>query len=167
MHKKNKLVLISFVLVAWILSVGFMREDPKDQKKTFNKPNTNDFYTYIAINQIKMFISNNGDGSYDPVAGNQGFFWPGGENAQIGAIFEDGLIWGGKVGGEVRVNGSAYRHGLQAGPIDVQTGKAADPSDPKSGHGKMALLRKLLMVNMCLNLPVMKCYGMFPTILIQ
>lgn len=131
MHKKNKLVLISFVLVAWILSVGFMREDPKDQKKTFNKPNTNDFYTYIAINQIKMFISNNGDGSYDPVAGSQGFFWPGGENAQIGAIFEDGLIWGGKIGGEVRVNGSVYRHGLQAGAINAQTGKASDPSDPR------------------------------------
>jgi hypothetical protein len=131
MLKKNKFTFLSLVLIAWVLSLGFMREDPNDKNKsTLNKPNTNDFYTYIAINQIKMYISNNGDGSYEPVSGAQGFFWPGGENAQVGAIFEDGLLWGGKVGGEVRVNGSVYRHGLQAGPINALTGKAEDPSDP-------------------------------------
>ncbi len=132
MLKKNKFIFLSGVLIVWVLSLGFMREDPNDKSKSsFNKPNTNDFYTYIAINQIKMYISNNGDGSYEPVSGAQGFFWPGGENAQIGAIFEDGLIWGGKVSGEIRVNGSAYRHGLQAGPINNSTGKAADPSDSR------------------------------------
>lgn len=131
MLKKNRSVLLVLVLIYWGLSLGFMRDDPKDQKNSLHKPNTNDFYTYIAINQIKMYLSNNGDGSYEPVAGSGGFFWPGGENAQISAIFEDGLMWGGQVNGEVRVGGSVYRHGLQAGPIDALTQKAADPSDPR------------------------------------
>ncbi|MFA4924300.1 MAG: T9SS type A sorting domain-containing protein, partial [Ignavibacteriaceae bacterium] len=86
-------------------------------KKEINKPNTNDFNNFIAINQIFMWVSNNGMGSNDPRTDGSGFYWPGGENATISAVFEDGLIWGAKVDTQIRVNGSTYRHGLQAGKI--------------------------------------------------
>ena len=35
----------------------------------------------------------------------------------IPAIYCDGLVWGGKVNGEIRVNGNTYRNGLQPGRI--------------------------------------------------
>ena len=92
-----------------------------------NKTTTNDNNNYIAINQMKMWIGNNGMGSHDPYTDGAGLFWPGGENATIPAIFTDGLAWGGKVNGEIRVNGDTYRYGLQAGKI-LSNGLADDPS---------------------------------------
>ncbi|MDP2362264.1 MAG: hypothetical protein Q8M94_00690, partial [Ignavibacteria bacterium] len=74
-----------------------------------------------------MWVSNNGDGSHDPQTDGSGFYWPGGPNAVKSAIFEDGLVWGGKVGTEIRVGGSTYRHGLQAGKI-LPDGMPDDPS---------------------------------------
>ncbi|MCX8010844.1 MAG: hypothetical protein N3A61_06815, partial [Ignavibacteria bacterium] len=69
-------------------------------------------YDYIAVNQVKMWISNNGDGSHDPLTDGSGFYWPGGINASLSAIFQDGLVWGGKINGMVRVNGTTHRLGL-------------------------------------------------------
>jgi hypothetical protein len=86
---------------------------------------------YIAANEIFMWIGNNGMGSHDPRTDGSGFYWPGGENATISAIFEDGLVWGGKVKGEVRVNGSTYRQGLLPGYI-MPDGKASNPLETKS-----------------------------------
>ncbi|MCX6149796.1 MAG: T9SS type A sorting domain-containing protein [Ignavibacteriales bacterium] len=79
---------------------------------TYNS--TSDF---IAINQIMMFVGNNGMGSHDPRSDGAGLYWPGGKYATIGAVFQDGLIWGGKVNGVINVNGSTYRSGLQPGKI--------------------------------------------------
>ena len=76
---------------------------------------------------MKMWIGNNGMGSHDPFTDGAGLFWPGSENATIAAIFADGLVWGGKVNGEIRVNGDTYRYGLQAGKL-LSNGKADDPS---------------------------------------
>ncbi len=75
-----------------------------------------------------MWIANNGDGSHSPLTDGQGYFWPGGDNAIKGAIFEDGLLWGGKVNGEIRVGGSTYRHGLKPGNI-LKGGSPANPED--------------------------------------
>jgi len=70
---------------------------------------------YIAVNQVKMWVGNNGMGSHDAISDGAGFFWPGGQN--ITASFADGLVWGGKVNGKVNVNGSTYRYGLTPGKI--------------------------------------------------
>ncbi len=78
----------------------------------------NDVYNYIDVNEIKMWVSNNGDGSHSPLTDECGLFWPKeGDAWEKSAIFEDGLIYGGVTNGEIRVNGSTYRHGLQAGRI--------------------------------------------------
>ncbi len=99
---------------------------PEDDKKLVAKPNLNDRYIYIAANNILMWISNNGDGSHDPRTDGNGFYWPGGINAIQSAIFEDGLLFGAKVGDEIRVNGNTHRQGLQAGKII--NGLPDDPS---------------------------------------
>ena len=95
-------------------------------------------YDYIAANEIKMWLGNNGMNSYNPLTALSGFFWPGGEDATIPAIFEDGLVWGGKVNGEIRVNGNTYRYGLNSGYI-LPSGLPSDPTETKS---KMFKLKK-------------------------
>ena len=116
--------LLFFLLISFSLHAG----DKGDQtNKHFNKTNTNDHSQYIAINQIFMWVGNNGMGSHDPNTDGNGFYWPGGENATISMLYEDGLVWGAKIDQELRVNGSTYRHGLQAGKI-LPNGKADDPS---------------------------------------
>ena len=77
----------------------------------------NDVYDYISINEVKMWISNNGDGSHDPTTDGSGFFWPAGIDGTKTGIFEDGLLFGGKLNGEIRVGGNLHRQGLQAGKI--------------------------------------------------
>lgn len=84
---------------------------------------------YIHINNIKMWLQNNGISSNDPATNNAGFYWF--YNGESGtAIYQDGLIWGGKVQGEIRLNGSIYRTGLTPGNINSE-GIPGDPEDPK------------------------------------
>ncbi len=85
-------------------------------------------YDNVSINEVKMWIGNNGYGSHNPYTDGQGFFWPGGENAAKGAVFQDGLVWGGKVDGEIRTGGSTYRSGLRPGNI-LPDGTPADSGD--------------------------------------
>jgi hypothetical protein len=122
---KKILSLLVFALFVSLISFGFKGVDDKD--KRVRKPNVNDHYKYIAANQILMWVSNNGDGSHDPFTDANGFYWPGGENAVLSAIFEDGLIYAGKLGREVRMNGNTHRQGLQAGKI-LDDGNADDPT---------------------------------------
>ncbi len=74
-------------------------------------------YDCFSANQIYMWIGNNGSGSHDPNTDGAGFYWPGGSNTSIPAVFQDGLIWGGKIDGKIYVNGNTHRLGLSGGPI--------------------------------------------------
>jgi hypothetical protein len=76
---------------------------------------------------MKMWIGNNGMGSYNPYTDKHGLLWPGGENATLNLAFSDGLLWGGYIGDSLYVNGSTYRYGLQAGKI-LSNGLPDDPS---------------------------------------
>ncbi|MCF8357098.1 MAG: hypothetical protein K9H48_21865, partial [Melioribacteraceae bacterium] len=75
-------------------------------------------------------VSNNGDGSHDPRTDASGFYWPGGIHSRLPAIFNDGLVWGGIVQGQVRFNGNTHRQGLQAGKI-LPNYSADDPAKEK------------------------------------
>ncbi|MGE5682247.1 MAG: T9SS type A sorting domain-containing protein [Bacillota bacterium] len=127
MNKKAWSLLLLLTVFSAYYSVSNAKEKETEKGKQLNKTTTNDYYTYIDINQILMYVANNGDGSHDPRTNNGGFYWPGGLNATKTAIFQDGLIWGGKVGREIRVNGNTHRQGLQAGKI-LADGRADDPS---------------------------------------
>lgn len=113
-----------------ILLIIFLTSFLHYPQKTSHKMTTNDHYNYISINQIKMWVANNGDGSHDPLTDGNGFYWPGGENAEKSAIFEDGLVWGGKINGEIYFNGNTHRQGLQAGKI-LYNGLSDDPTKTK------------------------------------
>lgn len=131
MIEKKYVHFVTFLILFSFITILVNADDKiNENKKQLNKTNTNDNNQYIAINQIFMWVSNNGMGSHDPRTDGSGFYWPGGENATISAIYEDGMIWGAKVGREIRVNGSVYRHGLQAGKI-LPNGEADNPNDGK------------------------------------
>ena len=108
------------------------RSDPP-QKTTYYQ-----MFDYISANEIFMQMGNNGMNSHDPDTDGSGFFWPGGEDATVAAIFADGLVWGGKVNGEIRVNGDTYRYGLNSGYIQPN----GLPSDPMDTKAKIFKLKK-------------------------
>lgn len=83
--------------------------------RRLGKTTVRDVYGSILINNIFNLYSNNGDGSYDPSGNRSGFEFPKGSGKT--AIFEDGLVWGGKHNGVIKVGGSTYQHGLQPGRI--------------------------------------------------
>jgi hypothetical protein len=106
---------LSIAVLLIILFVTSFAGDGGDKQKS--RILVNDDYEYIAVNQVQMWFSNNGDGSHDPRTGGNGFYWPGGINATKSAIFQDGLVFGGIIGDSVHVNGNTHRQGLQAGKI--------------------------------------------------
>ena len=117
-------------VIILLLSVSnFQAQDKNTSTNSQNKITTNDDYNYIAINQIKMWVSNNGMGSGTPpsIFPDYGFHWPGGENAIQHLVYRDGLIFGGYIGETLTVNGNKYFRGLQAGKI-LSSGLADDPS---------------------------------------
>lgn len=118
---KNFSVL--FLLVSAVIFFGFTQGD---DKKTVRKISANDHYQYIAANRCLVWFSNNGDGSHDPNTGGGGFIWPEPKGTRS-LIYEDGILFGGKVGTEIRVNGNTHRQGMQAGKI-LSSGIADDPS---------------------------------------
>lgn len=101
------------------------RKGGKD-KDALQKTTSDDVYDFISINNILMWISNNGSTSHNPQTDGSGLEWPNGSAKY--AIFQDGLIWGGTVQGEIRIGGSTYRQGLQAG--NIKADGTADPGDP-------------------------------------
>lgn len=103
----------------------------KDGSKTRRFAKTTDVqYDFISINSILMHLSNNGDMAYNSATGASGLEWPQGSGKN--SIYEDGLVWGGYLSGQLRVGGSTYRHGLQPGTIDTSSGLAANPKEKLS-----------------------------------
>jgi hypothetical protein len=121
-------LLLSFAFLCYASTVqaGEHKKGDKD-KSTIQKTSTNDLDDFISINQILMWISNNGSTSFNPNSGGSGLEWPQGTGKYV--IFQDGIVWGGRVAGEIRIGGSTYRHGLQAGNINPD-GSPANASDP-------------------------------------
>jgi len=122
--KTNFSLIFSLFLIFSMLFSGKSKDNSKPQIQT------KDYYNYIAVNEILMWVSNNGDGSHDPYTDGNGFYWPGGENAKKAAVFEDGLVWGCLVNGDTVVNGNTHRQGLQAGKIGFD-GLPDNPDDPR------------------------------------
>jgi hypothetical protein len=126
--KQIKLVLIP--LLVFVIAFSAYAESPEGEKKqdpNLAKEMRNDHWDFISVNSCLMWISNNGRAAHNPLSQGSGFEWPKG-SAQY-AIFTDGLVWGGRVQGVVRVGGATYNAGMQAGHI-LPDGTAADPNDP-------------------------------------
>jgi hypothetical protein len=90
-------------------------------------------YKKFNINDISTWIKNDGESDINP-NGNSGFEYP--RTSGKTAIFQSGLLWGGKVGGQVRVGGSVYRQGTVPGRI-LNSGVPANQligEDPNLDH---------------------------------
>lgn len=95
-------------------------------------------YNFISVNQIKMFISNNGRSSIQKDH-KSGFLWPGGKIATKPLLESDGLVWGGKVNGRIVVGGSYL------GSNSLQSGKIFDdgiPDDPQKEGNRIYKIKK-------------------------
>ncbi|MGD8778230.1 MAG: T9SS type A sorting domain-containing protein [Ignavibacteria bacterium] len=125
--KKNIIKNLLYILFP-LLVIGFVNnnyakgEKGGGLKKTTGSPAE----TKLNINRISTYFVNNGDSDYD--GSDSGFEYPKGSNDK--AFFESGLVWGCVLSDytgddSIRVGGSAYRHGLQAGRIE-DDGSAED-----------------------------------------
>lgn len=102
--------------------------DTRNQAKV-STPQGTPVRTYLNINNISTVFKNTGISDIDVQEANSGLVYPKGSRKT--AVFASGFLWGGKIGGEVRVGGSAYREGLQGGKI-LSPGVAESPDLPKN-----------------------------------
>jgi hypothetical protein len=82
----------------------------------------------IETNNLLYWFSKDGISGFDPLTGGGGLYWP--KSSGVTAVFQDGFLWAGKVNGQIRANGSAYRTGLVPGTINSD-GTRSDTTNPK------------------------------------
>ncbi|PKL87197.1 MAG: hypothetical protein CVV23_16600 [Ignavibacteriae bacterium HGW-Ignavibacteriae-2] len=85
------------------------------------------YYESISANECFMWIGNNGMSEHDPFDDDSGFYWPGGSNESTSTSFAAGVVWGGKINGNINFNGTTYRYGLIPGAI-LENGDRDDPT---------------------------------------
>jgi len=105
------------------------------------KTETNDVYQPMLINNIFNYYSNCGDGSFNSFASSaEGFEFPKGLSLAT-CIFEDGVVWGCYKNDSLKVGGSTYWHGLQAGQILTNGTASALPVANDPGQSEYRLYR--------------------------
>lgn len=127
-----KTFLIFSAIVVFLFATSLVAESKK-----YSAIKSNQSLAKAAAGQVSRTLSNisnwsywmnyNGMSGIDP-NGNAGGIYPRGT---AGAIFQDGFIWGGKVGTEIRVGGQTYNIGTTPGWINAD-GTAASPSDSRA-----------------------------------
>ncbi len=90
----------------------------------------NDHYNFIDVNEITMWVANNGSGSHNPNTDGSGFSWRSGLYPKASAVFQDGLVWAGIIDRKISANGNTHRLGLQAGKI-LSNGMPDNPNQEK------------------------------------
>lgn len=99
---------------------------PQKKNSEFGLTADANIYSKFNINQISTFIYNDGRADIGDY-GNSGLVYP--KGSRCTAVFQSGLLWGGKVNGQIRTGGSAYRTGLMPGKI-LEDGTAENPKSP-------------------------------------
>ncbi|KAB2851857.1 MAG: hypothetical protein F9K42_04665, partial [Ignavibacterium sp.] len=123
---KNYKNIITVLLII-LFSVKLLAEgDQKNKTNKLNKTNGEPEYARFNINKISTWIKNDGE-SDNNRNGNSGFVYPKGSNKAC--FFQSGLVWGGKVNGQIRVGGSTYNSGLKPGKI-LANGEAENSELP-------------------------------------
>ena len=105
---------------------------------------SNDSYRPFLINNIFNYYGNNGAGSYNKfTTAVEGFEFPKGSGKT--AVYEDGIVWGGycKNPDTLKVGGSVYIHGLQAGAILTAGTSTSGPiaDDPSLAKNRVYRVR--------------------------
>jgi hypothetical protein len=126
----KKLVSLAALIIS-LFSV-ILYSEGEEKKTSLLKSYEYNSFTHLNINRISTWIYNDGTADIN-INGNSGFEFPKGSGKA--AIFQSGFLWGGKVNGQIRVGGSAYRSGLKPGRIlnsgvpwnQLQTESFSDP----------------------------------------
>ncbi len=115
MKKINIYLLITiFTLVFGFqeYSFGSYKGDQKSKKPSLSKTAADPAQSVISVNNITTWVGNNGFHDWVVASSWNGAF-PNGSN--VGAIFAEGIVWGGKVNDgaspTIRVNGNTYGSG--------------------------------------------------------
>jgi hypothetical protein len=141
--KLNQHIFVSLVFCLAFVAFAGTSAQPK-RMNALAKVATNDVYHPMLINNIFNYYSNNGDGSFNKFSASaEGYEFPKGDNLAT-CIFEDGIVWGCKQNGTLKVGGSTYWHGLQAGPI-VTSGTSTTnpiPDDPTKNSNRLYRVRR-------------------------
>ena len=129
--KITKIVLCVSLIVVLLFAMSLMAKSEK------GSASQGPFLAKAASSQVTRTLSNisnwsywmnyNGMSGIDPNS-NSGGIYPRGT---AGAIFQDGFIWGGKVGTEIRVGGQTYNVGTTQGWI-ISEGVAVSTDDPRA-----------------------------------
>ena len=127
MHNKKNLVISILFSAIFLFSNLPAQNTNKSRMNKISADTTK--LSKFNINNISTYIYNNGIADIKP-NGNSGLMYP--KNSGATAIFTSGLLWGGKVDGEIRVGGTAYRTGLRPGKV-LFNGFADDPNGSSAG----------------------------------
>jgi len=129
----KRFINISILLVAMIIvgSVSLIAKEPTDTKKSSLRKIAGDPRATLSnVNNISYWVRADGFSGRNPITGNPGVIFPRGT---AGAIFADGILWGGLVNDgqspRLRVGGAVYISGTLEGAIlGERTGIAEDPT---------------------------------------
>ena len=122
--------MFGFVIL-FIMSSVVMAKGKKGDKNKMAKTAAGQVKTAaMNINNINALQNNVGFSDYNPNSNLEGTEFP--KGSQKNAVFLGGFLWGGFIKGDpqVRIGGSAYRSGLEAGPLNAD-GTPTDPSDER------------------------------------
>ena len=115
------LLLLAGVLISSVAYTQFVRQ-------TFPKPTFSDHYLRFTPNMNSVMFSNNGAVTQDNITGSSGWRWLSAQGHEL--CYTVGVLWGGKVNGEMRVGGSDFLSGLQGGKI-LPPLLPSDTADPR------------------------------------
>jgi hypothetical protein len=99
-------------------------------------PQDYDTDTRMDVNNLDMFVTNQGSFAYNIGTGNSGLIFPKGTNKA--AIYAAGIWIGAKVDGQVRTSVAEYSNTYGPGPI-LPNGRPADPTNPRYQAYKITL----------------------------
>ncbi|MFC2140016.1 hypothetical protein ACFLR4_05070, partial [Bacteroidota bacterium] len=114
MFRKEFVFSLIFIILLFAAVTYLLAQDCKQdhQKISRSVENYTAQYSYFNINNISTIIYNDGRADI-ALTGNSGFEYPKGSGKT--AVYQSGLLWGGKVNNHIRAGGSRYRTGLQPG----------------------------------------------------
>jgi len=123
--KSRQVVAVLVLLIHSHLTASDKKRIPDNNSSILGTPAA----TLLNINQISFWARNDGWSARDPQTGNSGLIFP---RQRVAAIFQDGILWGGKVmdgrNPILRVGGQTYSIGTVGGRI-IERGIAANPND--------------------------------------
>ncbi|MEE9429603.1 MAG: T9SS type A sorting domain-containing protein [Melioribacteraceae bacterium] len=107
-----KNVLLLFLATTILLAQTKMKNPAYE--KSLAKETVRKHYSLFNIHNISTYIYNSGEAD-NKTTGRAGFVYP--KGSEKTAVFQSGFIFGGKVNGEIKMNGSVYSSGMKPGRI--------------------------------------------------